>query len=232
MRNGMLGASLAIALALGVSQGNAADMPADVWSWTGFYIGTHTSVVSSDREADVDIDDGPEFDHEQDPTGVAGGAYGGVNYQFDDFQPLGLGALVLGVEGDFTWGDIDDTTDALGIFPVRTEVEWMASARARIGLARGRVLAYITGGVAFANLETEVSLGLFGGGDEDDEKNDHIGWTIGTGIEYAITDSLVLRSEFLYADFKDEDYDYFGGDVESEVDLKTYTFRVGAAWKF
>jgi len=217
-------------LSLGIAQADAADMPQDVWSWTGFYIGTHTSVVSSDREADVETIF--DFEHEQDPTGVATGAYGGVNYQFDSIQPLGLGSLVLGVEGDFTWGDIDDTTDALGIIPVRTEIELMYSARARIGLATGRVLAYITGGVAFAKLETEVNLGIFGGFTEDSDKNTHIGWTIGSGIEYALTDSLVLRSEYLYADFNDEDYEYFDGFVTSEVELQTHTFRVGAAWKF
>ena len=69
---------------------------------------------------------------------------------------------MLGVEADATWSfigsddddlldDDDDNFDRLGL---NAEIDWLASIRARAGLAFDRVMVYGTGGVAFTEFST------------------------------------------------------------------------------
>jgi outer membrane immunogenic protein len=65
------------------------------------------------------------------------------------------------------------------------------------------VLAYATGGVAYAGVERKYSgqfspaspAGHFG--KSEDQK---FGWTVGGGLEWAIADGVTLGTEYLYID--------------------------------
>jgi opacity protein-like surface antigen len=92
-----------------------------------------------------------------DDDGFVGGLNLGYNWQ--------SGSLVLGVEGDVSMnGGLDD---------------YLASLRARIGLARGNTLFYATGGIAYRDSDGSGALGLATnggaggrGGDNDDRVDD------------------------------------------------------------
>ena len=77
------------------------------------------------------------------------------------------------------------------------------SIRGRVGYALDRVLLYATGGVAFAgvntNLTTNSLLGL--GGSFDSASNTRVGWTVGGGLEYAVTNNWSIRAEYRYSNF-------------------------------
>ncbi len=195
--------------------------PAPVWSWTGPYAGLHVGAV------DGDIDDNlSEFDivgDSMDPNGIMGGIQAGYNFQFD--------SIVLGIEGDLSLGDVDDTIYP-GFARMEAQIDWMATIRGRLGWAWDRTLFYATGGIAFTDLEIKLDLG----GPSDKDKNSYLGWTVGGGVEHAVTDNISLKAEYLYADFGKENFDFsFGGgefEPNGHAKLKTHTFRVGVNYLF
>ncbi len=92
------------------------------------------------------------------PEGWFGGGQVGYNAQFN--------ALVLGLEADLQGADISDTTGLAGgaVFTqATTDIEWFSTVRGRVGYAAGPALLYVTGGWAFADVNSSVtSSGGFG----------------------------------------------------------------------
>ncbi|MDD9334015.1 MAG: hemin-binding protein E, partial [Bartonella sp.] len=85
--------------------------------------------------------------------------------------------------------------------------KWSGATQMRIGLASDRIMPYIAGGVAYAKVQgifsksikeispENTSLSLF------DNAQTMIGYTLGGGFEFAMTDRILLRSEYRYSDF-------------------------------
>ena len=90
--------------------------------WRGPYIGGHLGGAFD--VGDEDLAAGVSVDSND--SQFIGGVHGGWNWQ--------SGAYVFGLEGDVSFGD---------------DIEYLASARGRIGFAANKWLAYFTGGVAF-----------------------------------------------------------------------------------
>lgn len=123
-----------------------------------------------------------------DTTNLNGGSvglFGGYNFVFS--------GIVLGVENDFNYNWSDGETVGL---------DWDGSARARVGYAWDRVLVYGTAGVAAASGSVDLATVK-----KDDVL---IGWTVGAGAEYAVTDNILVRADYRYSDFGSVD---FGGGV-------------------
>src|SRR5262249_26871230 len=119
-----------------------------------------------------------------DNGGVVGGTLG-VNFQ--------ASAFVFGIEGDWDYSAINTgTTSSICTFSgqCQTGNNWLATVRGRAGYAADRVLLYLTGGGAFANVQT-----TFNG-----VKTTHTqsGWTRGGGIEWAFADNWTAKVEYLY----------------------------------
>lgn len=114
-------------------------------------------------------------------TGALLGAQIGYNFHFSD-------SLVAGLEGNIDWAH------ETGSFPITTTfaINWAGSARARLGVDLGQVLPYAEVGVAFANA-TYTNLTNYDA--------THVGWTVGTGAELALADSLSLNLEYRYSDY-------------------------------
>ncbi|MFC4625556.1 outer membrane protein, partial [Daeguia caeni] len=103
-------------------------------------------------------------------------------------------------------------------------------------LSFDRWMPYIAGGVAFGNVKTSVRY-------EDYEDDDYIaasysktmtGWTLGAGVDYAVTDNLIARLEYRYTDYGHKDYTSYFDDEVSTVRNKfqTHDIRLGIAYKF
>jgi opacity protein-like surface antigen len=67
--------------------------------------------------------------------------------------------------------------------------------RLRFGYAFDTILPYITGGVAIANFNADIVGAPFGTATAT-----NLGWTAGAGIEFAITNALRAKVEYLHAD--------------------------------
>ena len=134
-----------------------------------------------------------------------GARFGGfVGYNWD----LG-NQLVVGLEGDLNYDWNEETVAGTDY---ESGLNW--SARARVGYAMDRALLFAAGGYTGTNIE--------GAGDDDTLH----GWTIGGGVDYALTDRMFTRVEYRYNDFGSGD---LGG---TDVDFNQHTVNVGLAVKF
>ena len=103
------------------------------------------------------------------------------------------------------------------------ETNWGGSVRARLGYAFDRTLIYATGGCAFTRAELEnKDTGVR-------EKDTAHGWTIGAGVEQAITDTVAGRLEYRYTDYRNSDIFNAAG---RDGDLDSHSIMLGVSMKF
>src|SRR6266566_4523160 len=170
--------------ALGMAPAIAADLPARTYTkapaiaplptWTGFYVGAMGGYASQDG-SDIISQKG----------GFAGGTVG-YNWQ--------MGSLVLGIEADAAWADINDSIGTIDTAFFGSKIQDMGTVRGRVGYAVNQVLFYGTGGFAWA--DNKVTIGALGTSLSDSQV--HTGWTAGAGIEYMFAPHWSLKGEYLY----------------------------------
>ncbi len=127
-----------------------------------------------------------------DEDGALYGAQVGYNYDFGQF--------VLGGELDYTATDIKSDV---------ADIEGVARAKVRAGYDAGSFLPYVTAG--FARAYTADNLG-------DDDQHD--GYLYGAGVDYKVTDSIVVGGEVLQHEFEDV------GNTGLDLDATTVAARV------
>jgi outer membrane immunogenic protein len=182
-----------------------ASQPATDYDWTGIYIGGSIGGGFSTH----DVSDpalgpllGAPYAQGISASGFIGGGEGGARGQF--------GKLVVGVEGDITWGNLNGTNasafgpDSFTVSRAFTaDTNWTATTAATFGTTFDpTVLLYGKAGVAWANTHYTDSWAVPGmppfGGIGSDTR---VGWTAGTGVEWAVSNSLSLKVEYAYLDF-------------------------------
>ena len=132
-------------------------------------------------------------------SGVIGGGHVGYNFSTQSLPFLGgFGGSggVIGIEGDVDGSDLSRVYPVLGASQA-TSSPIQGSVRGRIGFAVDRALFYATGGAAFAEFKTSTTFAGF----TDSTDNSRVGYTVGGGVEYAITSQWSLRGEYRYSDF-------------------------------
>ena len=153
-----------------------------LFTWTGLYLGGQIGYGwGTDTLTVYPWGFGTNFT----PNGVVGGAHVGYNLQINQF--------VAGLEGDVEGTGINQNYNPGGV-TYQTKIPVQGSIRGRLGVAFDRALLYATGGAEFAGFDTSYS-GLGQG------SQTRAGWTIGGGIEYAITNNWSVRAEYRYVDF-------------------------------
>lgn len=213
----ILGASAVAALF--TSGATAADLPlpeepipaavAALYNWTGFYLGAQGGFVFDGTNV---WDPAPVTN---DLEGWFAGGTLGANWQ--------MNWLVVGVEADGGWAGIDGSDPCPNpAFTCSTDVDWVATARGRVGLAWDRVLFYGTGGAAFAGILTEANPQA-GGGSLDET---YFGWTAGGGIEIGLWNNFSVKSEYAFYDFEDEDAVFSGVPVSFNPEFQAVKFGV------
>jgi outer membrane immunogenic protein len=207
-----LGASL-IAITAGASTAFAADMPQanyatpapayspmSAFSWTGPYVGLQGGYGWGTS----DLNPG-SFDTD----GWLGGVYGGYNYQVSP-------NWVLGLEGDANLNGADGSNGV-----VKVENPWDASLRVRGGFAADRFLIYGTGGLAFGEVKAKDAT--------YSDSATRTGWTLGGGVEAAVTDHITTRVEYRYTDLGKDSYDL---TTPTDIDSSGSRLTVGVGFKF
>ena len=241
----LLNAALASAIIFGAGSAVAADLPygkalpmapalPSFYNWTGAYVGaqlgyswgqdTTTELLTANR-AFINA-----FDYH--PDSAFGGVHAGFNYQ--------MGSFVVGIEGDIDLMNarsgfhdpslVRSPTDPGGL--VRAEQDWQASIRARFGFAFDRVMIYATGGVAFSEFKYAYHNPLAGFGEGGSFSR--TGWTVGGGVNYALTNNLILGVDYRYTDYGKFDYvanSAFLG-LTAEQSPVTHQVRASLAYKF
>ncbi|HEY7457588.1 MAG TPA: outer membrane protein [Xanthobacteraceae bacterium] len=189
---------------------------AALFNWSGFYYGIQAGYAWGDS-THVDPATGLSSGNIDVNGWLLGGTIG-ANWQ--------SGALVVGVEGDLAWANVDGSggSAAACVGACFTELNWLGTGRVRAGLAADAYLFYVTGGVAFGGVEGGQAG--FGSGDKT-----RVGWTVGAGVEAAVAQNWTAKIEYLYADLGDKTT-YTSPSGTFNVDYKSHIVRVGLNYKF
>jgi outer membrane immunogenic protein len=238
------------------------------FTWTGFYIGLNAGGLwpSGSRSATIfDPAAGTDggFLNAEFPGGLGsqsvgfiGGGQAGYNWQ--------TGAFVLGVETDFDGTTVSKSFNNVGVpfagagVPAilagdflsvngKASLSWLGTTRARVGFVAtpdNRLMIYATGGVAYGGGSANFSVfdsttGSFFTGNPSSTR---VGWTIGGGVEYAVTNNITIKGEYLYADLGKSDFTtvgnaaaatFFPGVFASgHISYNASIFRAGVNSKF
>jgi outer membrane immunogenic protein len=228
---GLLAATAALAIA--ASTAHAADLPSryspastynalPVFTWTGFYAGLNAGYgwnVGDSRFYD------PAFGTVRGRRGggFVGGVQAGYNYQF--------GMFVAGAETDLQYAAVGNKGASYGTTYYQGDSDgFFGTIRARAGVAFDRALVYGTGGFAYGDIGGNQGYDTVLGHHSGDEIN--WGWTIGGGVEYAITNNFTAKVEGLYVDIDTKDNYDRGGSVNINRDAEFGVLRAGVNYKF
>ena len=189
-------------------------------NWSGLYIGLHAGYGWGEHEGTGLYDADEMFRGGFDIEGGLAGGQIGYNFQ--------TGSLVLGIEADASWTDIDGS-GAFDIGPtgnptyrwdIQTDVEWLASLRGRIGLLlTPTFLIYGTGGVAWADINSRQQSFCYAAGrncavdvqvTDTSSSETVVGWVAGLGAEWQFAQGWSLKAEWQHYDFGDVDTKFHG----------------------
>ncbi len=179
--------------------------PVPVYNWTGIYVG---------------LNGGGGWGH-QDPLnlitnrfddasiGFSGGVFGGTAG-----AQIQSGHVVIGFEADIDWAGLKGSATFVptigggligngGAINATTNIDWEATARARIGYAEQNWLFYATGGLAMLGTKSSftpplgVPCSTFGIANCSGSSK-QVGAALGAGVEYGITPNISAKFEYLY----------------------------------
>jgi outer membrane immunogenic protein len=205
---------------------------AAAYSWTGFYMGVNAGLNGGTYQyRPVEVEAIVQGEPEE-PTlnrmrttasGGVIGIQGGYLYQLPS-------NIVLGVEADFNWTDYRSSavlSEISGAGEAESElaklrVGYFGTLRARLGYAIGPALPYVTGGVAFGRTTFLFAEGEAEPGQPPVAKSGRTTWgySLGAGLEYAITPALRLKTEYLYTSL---------ASLQA-VGLENSTFKLGSSF--
>jgi outer membrane immunogenic protein len=227
--------------------------PVRVFSWTGCYLGGHAgwgwgrtelndpSTVFPDAGLATAFANAPSV--KIDTDGFLGGGQLGCDYQF-------AGNWVAGVEGQFSWADIDGNAigiaSAVVIVPpalrsstFHSRTDWLASVTGRLGYAWDRWLVYAKAGGAWAHNKYDVVTTYSGTWAASETRS---GWTVGGGLEWAFADNWSAKLEYQFYDFGSRDVNFFSPNPEpfgpnfgnriEDVDQHIHTVKLGINYRF
>ncbi|HET7678538.1 MAG TPA: outer membrane protein [Xanthobacteraceae bacterium] len=201
----------------GVAVPAAAPIPVPVaYNWSGFYAGINGGWgFGNSSWAGGGFGTTGDFDVD---GGLAGGTLG-FNWQH--------GPAVFGVETDLAWSGIEGSTGVTCAGRCTTENSWLGTTRGRLGYAIDRWMPYVTGGVAYGDIEARAP-GLRGTSDTN------IGWTVGAGTEFALAGNWTAKGEYLYVDLGDLTCSAAncGGVGRTKVDFNAHILRAGLNYRF
>lgn len=196
------------------------------FEWSGFYVGVLAGYGWQDTRH---CDDAASSCYPTNPSytseGWLAGATVGYNFQFAN-------NIVLGIEGDYAAAEIDGSS--LGGFgfgcagSCYSEIDAIGTIRARLGYAFDRFLPYATAGAAFDR--STAGLGVPAFGERTEWQTSAV---VGGGLEYAFTDRLSAKIDYLYV-FNGGDLVYGGcGSSNCYTDSEdTDLVRVGLNFGF
>ena len=172
--------------------------------WTGAYVGAHAGTGEANYDGIFDSNQANSatnsgFAQDLDLSGGVGGVQAGYNQQTGNF--------VYGVEADITFTDFEDLAlerDNNNSDFMEGSVDWLATIRARAGIARDNVLVFGTAGIAFADASYSASNGPVGAATSSGSVDfDDIGYVVGGGVELMGSGRMSVNLQGLYYEFDD-----------------------------
>ena len=192
------------------------------YSWTGFYVGLNAGFGGGELDPRYDLTNteiSVDYTDRQAHRlgGFFAGGQAGYNRQF--------GNALVGIETDLQWsgiaaqyhkrtllqGNFNTSFASTGLQLANMDVtqDWFGTTRLRLGhVFAGQWLAYVTGGVAYAQFNAgnsgyRMSLSTPGvdGQVSGSAASTKIGWAAGAGLEYAVNSRFSVKTEYLYTQY-------------------------------
>lgn len=181
--------------------GSLKDGPAETHSWTGPYLGVSAGGVKGNTPwSGADVLTGDRVSANPDFGGYLGSVQAGYNRQ--------EGRFVVGVEGSYGLSNARGAGNAPGAdfagFTYEDELKELGTVTGRLGYTFGPALVYAKGGWAFGRVQEKqgwvpaLSLGQIGAPDYQAVTKWASGWTVGGGMEYALTDRWSAKAEYMH----------------------------------
>ncbi len=204
---------------------------ARTYDWTGFYLGGFIGAVTADTgwsslaATNLSLADPFTSVH---AAGFIGGGTWGYNQQF--------GNIVAGFEADLGWtnasgGRSVPCTSGL-LFTCEASLGWLSTINGRFGYAFDRLLVYAKGGLAVADVSATsvwnpgvIPLNAGAGVQPTPAalafraSDTAVGWTVGGGFEFALTQNWSSKAEAMYYDL---------GSATYQLDAPVRISRTGA----
>jgi outer membrane immunogenic protein len=241
-----------------------APVPPSCPNWTGFYIGGFGGYKYGVMDPDLDLGgewaneplerDALESFGSKDlsTSGAEAGGVIGYNYQWHNW--------VFGAEaaGGYLWLR-NSNSEQLGgedlpfVISDSFKTHYLFTVGPRIGYAFCRWLPYVTGGMALGDLDFHEHIRLNGeamadgagggGGQPPPEESfqqgggkseTNVGWFVGGGLEYALTNHWKLRGQYQFIDLGsiDSNHDFAGFTSHHEVDLREHNASFAILYSF
>jgi len=166
-------------------------------------------------------------------TSRIGGAVAGVQVGYNYYTWRNI---ILSGEADINWSDVSSTRYSSGqnfqtnvmatnynygplsdLAANRIGLRWFGTVRARLGYEYGSLMPYITGGFAYAAIQSQsydtnvnssqhvdsmnTNLSLVGQNTYGDQGYIRTGWAAGAGLEYKVLNNWSLKSEYIFTSF-------------------------------
>lgn len=217
-----------------------APVPVECPRWSGFYVGAFGGYKFSNVDTEMNLDgewntlpseiqsqiegSTPDLDN----SGAELGGLIGYNFQWHNWVFGGE------VAGGYLWSRDSEVTDinidAFDAYVLTSsfKTHYLLTVAPRIGYAFCRWMPYITGGLAVGDLEysqrlVNITLREFNESFREQGSNEetNVGWMIGGGLEYALTNHWRLRGQYQYIDLGDVDFHTAGTGVGGPAELFT-----------
>lgn len=230
MRRLVVSALVLASVSLAAQSAIAADMPVkarmpaavSVYNWTGLYVGADLGAGWGKKDWDNLLGGaGSVISHN--PNGVLAGGQLGYNYQ--------MGAFVLGIEGQWDWGNLKGSGDCQNTaFTCETRVNSIGSISGRVGYAWDRALVYVKGGAAWANDKYSATTKATGVVTATASET-RSGAVIGAGLEYAFLQNWSARLEYDYYAFGTKNVTFSDGSTLG-IKESIQAVKLGINYKF
>ena len=183
------------------------------YNWSGIFVGGHIAGAISHSDFFLTT---PTDGFRHNETSFGGGVQGAAQYQW--------GRLVAGVETSFTWIDFDASSPSI-VVPGTTfssNVSDLLIVAGKLGYAQDRWLAFAKAGYASAEFAVRTTTGGVTTSSSDREH----GWTMGLGIDYAVTDRVIIGVEYDWSFFDLDTRNLAGQRVGGDNDIQIVAARL------
>ena len=188
MKKFLSGIALTSALLSGTAMAADVKIAPAAFDWSGPYVGLDVgAALNSSRWTDP-INGFAPFN--TDGSGFAAGGVFGYRKQINN--------LVLGFEGSADWLGVSGEGNCAGFAPTCvTKMDFLGLLQANVGVAKDRFHFYGTGGVAFGDYQYFQKISA----NQSWNGGLRTGWTVGAGLDYAVSDRLIAGVRWNYYDF-------------------------------
>ena len=186
-------------------------VPVPAYNWSGFYLGVNGGGAWGTSN----------WSAVSNSFNLSGGQVGGtagMNWQ--------TGRAVFGLEGDVDWSGVRGTAAPALCPGCATNNDWLATVRGRAGYAFDRFMPFVTGGLAVGDIRA-TAPGAAGG------SQTNAGWTVGGGLEFALTNNLTAKAEYLHVDLGNMNCGFSCGVASgNSVSVREDIVRGGINYRF